>query len=333
MNLDLDEMLVRAATQGDNAAFVVFCVRRVPEASGFFAKVLGRRWESIASQVAEAFLRATVAWASGVDESMPPGWPPDVPRDAALLELRRAAYGELLRIAVSGDDAAYVLFCTLAIPDLQDSLKVMCRRWTVPPDLASDFAHDTLSRAVTWLGKKKPDGPLWPGWLPRVMRHVVIDWMRRNKGPGRAQSNQGRKLAEVSARQDDGYLDWDLERVRRAFRALDTFDRRLLDLIIIQGQTQELAAAELEVQTSEIGPSLQKALNYLKALLDEDKVRTAMQALSEEDCHVIEGVLFQGQSPPALLPGLKKWTAYKRYERAVGRLRMELEVIPGIEDA
>jgi DNA-directed RNA polymerase specialized sigma24 family protein len=197
--------------------------------------------------------------------------------------------------------------------------------------LASDFAHDTLSRAVVWLKKMKPDGPLWPGWLPRVMRHVVIDWMRSNKGPGRARSNQGGKLAELSARREDDYLDWDLERVRRAFRALATFDRRLLDLIIVQGQTQDRAAVALGVPADEIGPSLRKALTYLKALLDEDKVHVAMQTLSEEDRHVIERVLFQGHSPPDLLPELNKWTAYKRYERAVGRLRTELEVI-GMND-
>jgi RNA polymerase sigma factor (sigma-70 family) len=335
----LDEDLLRDATRGDNAAFVAYCDRKLPGARDFFARALRRNWtEAPPEQVAD-FLRTTIDSATLGREPVPGGWPPHDRREDILLWLRRGSSGELLRRAVGGDDTAYVVFASLAMPDLRNVLLAVCRKWGIPPEMAGDFIQETLTRTVHWLKAKPREEPLWPGWIPVVARRIAIDWMRKHKGPHREPDRSAGALADVPSPPEDPHpardLDdgHDLDQIRKRFKMLEVADRRLLNLIVVQGQRPDLAAAELNLEPVEVHTQLHRALSRLKALLDEEKVRAALQALSVEkrplrkdDRCLVERVLFEGQPPPEAKTDTGKWASeYKRFERAMKRLRDKLD--------
>src|SRR5262245_23295339 len=91
----------------------------------------------------------------------------------------------LLREANRGDTQAFTEFCVRRLPTLLRYLKYQCSEQNVSPDLAEDFCHDAIVRAVEHINscKEHGDRPLPTvsvAWLKQIAFNVIRDWRRRN---------------------------------------------------------------------------------------------------------------------------------------------------------
>jgi RNA polymerase sigma factor (sigma-70 family) len=364
-----DEDLLRSAARGDDAAFIAYCDGKLPGIRHFFVRALRRKWEAASVDQVEAFLQSAIDWATcPLDrraEPLPAMWPPEDQRKHVLRWLRLGSAGELLRRVVAEnqpafrDKPAFVAFSSLALPDLRNTLMALLRRWRIPPDLADDFVQDILTSTIRRLQQHQDktsdqdEEPLWPGWFVVLAKNKARDWLKKHRGPlelpagalteipappgemeftDREEVDQS-ELADVLARPDDTDLTRNLDRVRLAFDALEAADHRLLMRLVVEGQTPKQVAIALKIDPAEVNARHVRALNRLKALLDETKVRAALQALEnekrplrEDDRSLIVRVLLEGKPPPRAKNEAGQWSAeYKRYKRALKRLRDKLE--------
>lgn len=167
---------------------------------------------------------------------------------------------ELLIEALDGSTEAFTAFCVRVLPQLLSVQKTRCRRFGIPPDLAEDFAQETLARAIKWVNKN-PNSHITNNFLSTISKRVVFDWLRQR----RPVSNTDVILTGAA-----GIPQYEEEMllVRDAFEHLPRKDQDVLRLVLIQGYTPGEVGPLLGIQSWSAYKRYERALKRLKQILD-----------------------------------------------------------------
>lgn len=166
----------------------------------------------------------------------------------------------LVARAKQGDPSAWEALYRHAYPAL---LSYARRR--LDPESARDAVSETMARAVSSIDRFAWNGVGFDAWLFGILRHVVID----------AQRALTERTVPVDAPEDaPGPLDHVLgaeeaKAVRAAFRRLSEADREILELRVVAQLSSEEVADVLGKKPSAIRMAQARALERLRALMEE----------------------------------------------------------------
>lgn len=171
---------------------------------------------------------------------------------------------DLVTAARAGDEDAWEVLYRRAYPRLRAYL---ARR--IGTGEAEDAVHETMTRAVAGLDRYQVGPAGFDGWLFGIARHVSADHHRRLT---RAKRQPVAMAPDPQAPGDphEGLLvSEEHQQVRRAFAALSTGDRELLELRVVAGLSAEQTAGVLGRRAGAIRTAQSRALARLRELMEQ----------------------------------------------------------------
>jgi len=172
---------------------------------------------------------------------------------------------ELLRLAQSGDDAAFTSLALAWHPRIH--------RWATgmldDPDEADDVAQTVLMRFFEHLPGFRGTARL-STWLYQITRNAALDALRGRRRRQRFRERwRSTEPMPVTVADADAALDRSelMERARHALARLPERQRAVLDLVDLQGYAPQDAAALLGVRPATARVHLLRARRALRALL------------------------------------------------------------------
>jgi RNA polymerase sigma factor (sigma-70 family) len=175
----------------------------------------------------------------------------------------------LLRAANRGDTEAFSFFCVKSLPGLRRYVRFQCAEQAAPIDLAEDFCHDVIIRAVGHINscKEHGDRPLPKvsvAWLKQIAFNVICDWRRRN---GRITlSDQLEPEAPPSLSPDE--ID-EYEEILKYFNWLNGNERDMLELVLMDGMDIVEAGEHLNLKKANAYKTYERGLARIRDLCRE----------------------------------------------------------------
>lgn len=144
-----------------------------------------------------------------------------------------------------------------------DLVHALCAR-AVGPDAADDLTQEVFVTAWTNRDAFDPERGVVPGWLVGITRNVVRTSLR-----SRYRTRTVRQLHEPAA--DEAAVDRLADRllVRQALDELPSHERDVVDLTLVQGHTQDAAAALLGLPVGTVKSRQRRALVRLRHCLGD----------------------------------------------------------------
>lgn len=178
--------------------------------------------------------------------------------------LPRPDLRDLVDSAQAGDAAAWDELYQTLYPRL-----LAYARRQLGHDRAPDAVSDAVVRALGGLARFSWKGAGFEAWIFRILRHVVIDYHRRNGRERRLQSSELADLHPDDAA--DGLLaDEEARLVRRAFLRLAPADQELLHLRVVVGLSSDEVAHVVGKRPGAVRMAQARALQRLRDLLAEE---------------------------------------------------------------
>jgi RNA polymerase sigma factor (sigma-70 family) len=173
----------------------------------------------------------------------------------------------ILREASQGNEEAFGVFCERSLPSLYRYVRNQCRRRGIPEDLANDFCHEAVIRALDCIracaaGAIRPFPVVSQAWLSKIAINAMHDWGRRE-----------RKFVlvsqiELEARQEPcPETTREYEEIIKFFNWLPSREREILELVFVGEKSIADAGAELNLSQANSYKVFQRALELLRDLL------------------------------------------------------------------
>ncbi|MHB8439135.1 MAG: RNA polymerase sigma factor [Acidimicrobiales bacterium] len=142
-------------------------------------------------------------------------------------------------------------------------------RRRLPADEARDAVAEAIERALT-RPDRLPSAPVAPeAWIFGILRHVVLDVLRRSSRGLRALRRSVASSTEW-AEPAEGIISTEEHRsVRRAFDQLSPRDREILELRVVGGLSAEDAGRVLGMREGAVRNAQYRAVRRLRQLFDE----------------------------------------------------------------
>lgn len=147
----------------------------------------------------------------------------------------------------------------LALPELMQMARRLCRTRLDPDDLVQDVLERTLRSPV-------PSGANVRAWISRVMRNLFIDKLRRDR------SLREEPVGEVAATTTDPGAWWaDLTAcdVRAALARLPDEQRITFEMFAFDGKSYDEIAEVLHIAKATVGTRIMRTRIRLRVLLEE----------------------------------------------------------------
>lgn len=136
----------------------------------------------------------------------------------------------------------------------------------VAPDEVDDIVSETMTRAVTNIGRFHGEEGALDGWLFGIARNVAADHQRRLR---RFRRTDRHRVDIAPTSPDEALLlDSDHASVRAAFDKLSPTERDVLELRVIGGLSAEQTALALGKRAGAVRVAQSRALAHLRRLLD-----------------------------------------------------------------
>lgn len=169
----------------------------------------------------------------------------------------------LVERARGGDGAAWEALYRHSYPKLR---AYAARR--LDAESARDAVSEAMARAVGRIGRFTWEGGGFDAWLFGILRHVVIDAQRAAS----ARAPDGDPEEVICG--EPGPLDHLLgaeasSAVRAAFERLGDFDQEVLELRVVAGLSSDEVAAVVGKRPGTVRMAQARALERLRALLEE----------------------------------------------------------------
>jgi RNA polymerase sigma-70 factor, ECF subfamily len=147
----------------------------------------------------------------------------------------------------------------IALPELTQMARRLCRSNIDPDDLVQDVLEKTLRSPV-------PEGANVRAWLSRVMRNLFIDKLRRDR------SRREDLTAEPTAASptDEPPAWWELlseEEVRAVLARVPADQRITFELFAFEGKSYDEIAATLDIAKATVGTRILRTRQRLRSLL------------------------------------------------------------------
>jgi RNA polymerase sigma factor (sigma-70 family) len=155
------------------------------------------------------------------------------------------------------------------LPSLYRYVRNQCRKRGIPEDLAQDFCHEAVIRAITCIrgcaaGEIRPFPSVSQAWLKRIAVNVLKDWGRRERRVVFV------KELEIESRTDVAPEDaLEREEILKFFTWLPERERDMLELVFVNEKTIAEAGAQLNISHANSYKVFQRALELLRDLLAE----------------------------------------------------------------
>ena len=140
-------------------------------------------------------------------------------------------------------------------------LMKVARKLTRSEQAAEDLVQDCLARAMTKCHMFQP-GTNLGAWLTTMMKRLHLNTIERS---GRIVYVPPEEISLT--RQADQEIQVELSQVRRAFRDLTPDQRRVMELVVLNGRRYEEAADDLQVSVGTIRSRLSRARSALSRSL------------------------------------------------------------------
>lgn len=179
----------------------------------------------------------------------------------------RGTDGELIERVRNGETR---LFAEL-MHRHQDAVYGMALRFVGSRTDAEDVAQEVFLRAYRGIEGFKGDAKL-STWLYRITFNLCADWLRRNRGPGRAVASIDKPdmLADERVDLEKGLVvSEERERVRRALDGLEGIYRGVILLLYYQKMSYDQIAEILGVPLKTVETRLYRARKMLRKALEK----------------------------------------------------------------
>jgi RNA polymerase sigma factor (sigma-70 family) len=239
---------------------------------------------------------------------------------------------DLLAAAAAGDAAAFQEFCVRSLPRLLQFVRGRCRALGLPAHHAEDLTQETLLRGVQWLrGHRAATIHSPPHWLMRIANNLTLSLARKHY----RQPTSALQDADLSNLEGPERPPLDVVAGRESMRhlleqygRLPQRDREVLELVLLANHPLKHAAGLLHLSVAAAHKRFERALKRLRALITEGPpqqppLREHFDRLSAPNRQILELVLLENRpiKEAAAVLGIAEAAAYKRYERALRRLR------------
>lgn len=187
-------------------------------------------------------------------------------------EMERWPDDKLLRSASGGNTDAFQIFCVRTLPSLHRYVKYQCRQRRVDVNLAEDFCHSTLIRAIDHINSCKEDGcrPLPTvsvAWIKQIAFNLIRTWQRDNKRMSFVEDVYVESRRSVSAEDIDEY-----EEILKFFQWLNDNERDMLEMVFVNQLSIVEAGERINLNKWAAYKTYERGLCTLRDLLQEHGV-------------------------------------------------------------
>lgn len=175
----------------------------------------------------------------------------------------------LIREANRGNTQAFVTLCVRSLPSLLRYARFQCNSLGVPIDLADDFCHDAIIKAVDHINSCKEHGhrPLpcvSVAWLKQIAFNTIRDWMRRDSRFTQVDEIEVEARPTVSVDDVEEY-----EEILKFFDWLGPNERDMLEMVLVDGKDVVEAGAEINLAKWAAYKTYYRGLEHLRDILQE----------------------------------------------------------------
>lgn len=184
--------------------------------------------------------------------------------ESALTRSDRDAWGDLMRAAIAGDEAAYRRLLT----ELAGALRGTVRRVFARAGRRELDVEDAVQEILLAVHLKRhtwdPALPFAP-WVLSVARHKAVDALRRSGGAVRVPIDDFEDAIEAPPQADVERID-----LARLMGRLDGRQRRIVQAVCVEGRSARDVGAELNMKEGAVRVALHRCLKTLAALYRSD---------------------------------------------------------------
>lgn len=142
-------------------------------------------------------------------------------------------------------------------------------------ETAEEITQDVFTSLWRKAGGYQPERSGVRTWISRITRNRAIDELRRRKSRAKLTSLPWEEETAGESRADDGELELERQRVRRAVAALPREQRQVLSMAFFQGLSHGEIAGALELPLGTVKTWIRAAMARLRRVLVEEAKPTA----------------------------------------------------------
>lgn len=170
---------------------------------------------------------------------------------------------QILREANKGNEDAFLFFCGRVLPSLYRRINNQCRRYGISSDLAEDFCHDAVLKALNSI-RQTVAIEVSEAWIFRIAVNILLDWIRREQQVSFVCD------IEVQAKVEKSLEDLEeLEEIRKFFNWLPDRERDMLELVLVDEKTIIEAGSQIGLSQPHSYKVYHAGLEKLRDLLVE----------------------------------------------------------------
>jgi RNA polymerase sigma factor (sigma-70 family) len=176
---------------------------------------------------------------------------------------------DLLRLAASGDEAAFGIFCSRALPELLNAMRYECKVYGAPEDFAEDAVQSALLKSIKYIRTNKPSS-VSRGLISVIARRSLLRLIRsegRLFGRYSLRSSRAESVEEAADPMRASVTRALI--IREAFDLLPPMDRDILRLVLIEGKSREEVAHKTGVNITNIRKRYYRAILKMRILLED----------------------------------------------------------------
>ncbi len=178
---------------------------------------------------------------------------------------REESWREWAKQAQAGDKAAY----TLLLKDIVPFIRSVVMPTLANPDWVDDVTQDVLISVHKSLNTYSADRPFRP-WLSTIIHFRRTDFLRRHYG---ARDNKRTTLENVDFQREhvtNSPFAGELKDIEKALDTLSGKQRKVFELIKIEGYTPKEVAGQMDMSVSAVKVSVHRSMKKLKGMLKEE---------------------------------------------------------------
>jgi RNA polymerase sigma-70 factor (ECF subfamily) len=148
-------------------------------------------------------------------------------------------------------------------------------RMVADRETAEEITQDVFTSLWRKAGTFRPERSGVGTWISRIARNRAIDELRRRKSRAKLASLPWEEETAGQSPADDGELELERQRVRRAVAGLPREQRQVLSMAFFQGLSHSEIAGALELPLGTVKTWIRAAMTRLRQTLVEEAAPTA----------------------------------------------------------
>ena len=199
--------------------------------------------------------------------------------------MERWSDDRLLHAAHCGNKRAFAIFCVRSLPDLVAYLGAQCRMLGVPTDRASDFAQETVTKALAQVslyreGGHRPYPKVSAAWLNQIGYNLIRDWLRAKRREQEARMTHAQLKPRPPSKENVERYD----EVYKFYQWLRAAEMEIIRLVLVEKMDLMEAAEHLEISRSAAYKRYERAIKHLQELIREHGSTNVRDLAGDADC-------------------------------------------------